>query len=73
MQTTLTDTVENSNRRATVVGAGPNGLAAAIVLAQAEKLSGEITAVADASDAGFPALSGADPRAIPPDVAFLLA
>ena len=35
MQTTLTDTVENSNRRATVVGAGPNGLAAAIVLAQA--------------------------------------
>ena len=33
-RTTLTDTAENSSRRATVVGAGPNGLAAAIVLAQ---------------------------------------
>jgi phytoene dehydrogenase-like protein len=31
----LTDAGKNSNRRATVVGAGPNGLAAAIVLAQA--------------------------------------
>jgi phytoene dehydrogenase-like protein len=31
----LTDTTENAARRATLVGAGPNGLAAAIVLAQA--------------------------------------
>jgi phytoene dehydrogenase-like protein len=31
----LSDTAKNSDRRATVVGAGPNGLAAAIVLAQA--------------------------------------
>jgi phytoene dehydrogenase-like protein len=34
-QTILTQAGENSNRRAIVVGAGPNGLAAAIVLAQA--------------------------------------
>ena len=31
----MTNADENANRRATVVGAGPNGLAAAIVLAQA--------------------------------------
>lgn len=31
----LTDTKQNANRRATIVGAGPNGLSAAIVLAQA--------------------------------------
>jgi phytoene dehydrogenase-like protein len=31
----LTEAAQKSNRRATVVGAGPNGLAAAIVLAQA--------------------------------------
>jgi acetoin utilization deacetylase AcuC-like enzyme len=38
-----------------------------------DALSDGITAIAEASDTGFPALSGADPRAIPPDVAFLLA
>jgi phytoene dehydrogenase-like protein len=31
----MTDSTQNATRRATVVGAGPNGLAAAIVLAQA--------------------------------------
>jgi phytoene dehydrogenase-like protein len=34
-RTILSDAGKNSNRHATVVGAGPNGLAAAIVLAQA--------------------------------------